>query len=218
MINKQMHFISDASHELKTPLTIISANAEVLKGIDDNQWVKNISTQTERMSVLVNDMLTLTRIEERRKKRSLIDFDLSTETLNSALQFDTVAFEKGKTIVTDVVPDVKITADIHAFKQLLSILLDNAVKYATENTEIVVSLKKENGKTVLTVKNFGSDVPNEDSFKIFERLYRGDQSRSRESGGCGLGLSIAKSLCDANKWKISAHSRYNESMTITVVF
>lgn len=218
MFNKQKQFISDASHELKTPLAIISANTDVLSSQTDNAWLSNIKAQTKRMNTLVSDMLTLTKLDEGRKKYSAIEFSLSDETLNTALQFDALAFEKGKTIKTDVVPNVKINADIHAFKQILTILLDNAIKYALDNSEILVTLKKENGKTMLSVMNFGSDVPDGESEKIFERFYRGDQSRSRQSGGSGLGLSIAKSISDANKWKISAHSHLNHSMTVTIVF
>ena len=103
-------------------------------------------------------------------------------------------------------------------KKIVSILLDNAVKHADPCGEILVTLKKENGKTVLTVFNSGSFVPTEDSNKVFERFYRGDSSRSRESGGSGLGLSIAKSIADINKWKINAVSIPEVSMTVTVVF
>ncbi len=218
MFNKQKQFISDASHELKTPLAIISANTDVLKSQGDNTWLENVKAQTERMNTLVSDMLTLTKIDEGTKKRSAIEFSLSDETLNTVLQFDALAFEKGKTIKTQVTPNIKINADIHSFKQILSILLDNAIKYALDNSEITVRLKKENGKSILSVMNLGSDVPDQESQKIFERFYRGDQSRSRQSGGSGLGLSIAKSISDANKWKISAMSRLNQSMTVTIVF
>ena len=97
-------------------------------------------------------------------------------------------------------------------------MLDNAVKHAAQNGIIKVSLKKENGKIILSVFNTGSNIPSHESNKVFERFYRGDASRSRESGGSGLGLSITKSIADANKWKISANSKLNESMTITVIF
>ena len=115
----------------------------------------------------------------------------------------------------------KITykGDQASVKQIVSILMDNAVKYANKGGTINVTLKKEIGKNVsLTVYNTGSQIPAEDSNKIFERFYRGDSSRSRESGGSGLGLAIAKSIADANKWKITAESILNESMTIKIIF
>lgn len=216
---KQKQFISNASHELKTPLSIISANADVLKQSgEDNQWLSNIRSQTDRMGVLVSDMLTLAKMDEGNTKRSRTEFNLSEEVINSALPFDAVAFEKGKTLDLDVSDDIMVTGEKESAKQIISILLDNAIKHASENGEIKVSLKKENGRIALTVFNTGSLVPAEDSNKIFERFYRGDKSRSRESGGSGLGLAIARGIADANKWKISAESEYGVSMTITVVF
>ena len=215
---KQKQFISNASHELKTPLTIISANAEVINEKGDNPWANNIKSQTERMDVLIADMLTLAKMDEDKVQLNLVEFNLSDEIINDSLAFDAVAFEKGKTLNIDIEPDILYKGDLLSVKKLVSILLDNAVKHADPCGEILVTLKKENGKTVLTVFNSGSFVPTEDSNKVFERFYRGDSSRSRESGGSGLGLSIAKSIADINKWKINAVSIPEVSMTVTVVF
>lgn len=217
-LKKQKQFISNASHELKTPLAIISANAEVLKDDQNSQWVKNIQSQTDRMNMLVTDMLTLAKMDEGNINLSKMEFDLSSEITNTALPFDAVAFEKGRTIELDVCPEVKLSGDLQSLKTIVNILLDNAIKHSSEHSTIYVKLKKENGKTVFSVENSGSSVPDEDSNKVFERFYRGDKSRSRDSGGSGLGLSIAKSIADANKWKISARSRLNESMVIKVIF
>lgn len=215
---KQKQFISNASHELKTPLTIISANAEVINEKGDNPWANNIKSQTERMDVLIADMLTLAKMDEDKVQLNLVEFNLSEEIINDSLAFDAVAFEKGKTLNIDIEPDILYKGDLLSVKKIVSILLDNAVKHADPCGEILVTLKKENGKTVLTVFNSGSFVPTEDSNKVFERFYRGDSSRSRESGGSGLGLSIAKSIADINKWKINAVSIPEVSMTVTVVF
>lgn len=217
-LQKQKQFISNASHELKTPLAVISANAEVLKDTQNEQWVKNIQSQTDRMNLLVNDMLTLAKMDEGKINLSKMEFNLSEEVINTALPFDTVAFERGKSIELDVAPDVKLLGDLQSVKTIVNILLDNAIKHSAENSIIFVHLAKEGSKAVLTVKNDGSTVPDQDSKKVFERFYRGDKSRSRESGGSGLGLSIAKSISDANKWHITANSRLNESMTIKVTF
>ena len=215
---KQKQFISNASHELKTPITIISANADVLKQNGDNQWVSNIKAQTERLDILIADMLTLAKIDEGKEKRTVEEFNLSDEVLENVLPFDAVAFEKGKTINLFIDSDIMYKGDVQDTKKIVNILLDNAVKHATVKGEINVTLKKENGKATLSVFNTGSEIPFHDSNKVFERFYRGDASRSRASGGSGLGLSIAKSIADANKWKIFAVSHPGESMTITVIF
>ena len=215
--NKQKQFISNASHELKTPLSIISANADVLKAESDNKWVNNIKSQTERMNDLVQDMLSLAKIDEDKIKLTREKFCVSDEVNEVALSFDAVAFEKNKNLQLFVQPNIHHVGDKQSVKKILSILLDNAVKHADENGQIIVELKKQNGKTILSVFNSGSNIPAENANKIFERFYRGDQSRSRQSGGSGLGLSIAKSIADANKWKIFATSVPNQSMMITLV-
>lgn len=216
--NKQKQFISNASHELKTPISVISANADVLLEDDqDNKWINNIKSQTSRMGVLVEDMLSLAKIDEGKVKIKTEKFNLSDEVNETALPFDAVAFEKKKELEIDILPDLIYVGDRQSVKQIVNILLDNAIKHSTDNGTVKLELKKENGKIILSVFNTGSDIPTENANKIFERFYRGDQSRSRESGGSGLGLSIAKSIADANKWKISASSSFGESMTITVI-
>lgn len=214
---RQRKFISDASHELKTPIAVISANADVMKSQGQNEYVDSIKLQTERMKLLVSDMLMLSRIDEEKPTLKKEEFSLSDATIKNTLPFDAVAFERGKMIITDIQKDILVTEDIESYNKVLSILIDNAVKYANKNSTILVSLKKDGRQNVLTVFNEGSSVLDEDSNKIFDRFFRADNSRSRETGGCGLGLSIAKSICDLNKWKISAKSKFNKSMTITVI-
>lgn len=215
---KQKQFISNASHELKTPLTIISANADVINENGDNPWASNIKSQTERLDVLIADMLVLAKMDEDKIQLSSVEFNLSEEIINNSLAFDAVAYEKGKTLDINIEPNVNYKGDLPSVKKIVNILLDNAVKHADTGGNITVTLKKENGKIILSVFNTGSHIPAEESNKVFERFYRGDESRSRESGGSGLGLSIAKSVADANKWKISAKSIPEVSMTITVIF
>ncbi len=216
---KQKQFISNASHELKTPLTIISTNAEIIKNTDDSQWINNINSQTQRMNLLVNDLLTLAKLDEEKVPLSSLDFNLSEVIVNDTLPFDAVAFEKGKMLLVDVQPNIQYKGDLQSVKNIINILLDNAVKHAEKGGEIRVSLKKENNKISLTVFNTGSKVPNNQANKVFERFYRADESRSRASGGgSGLGLSIAKGIAQNNKWKISAVSKLNEYMAITVIF
>ena len=170
------------------------------------------------MSALVGDMLTLAKMDEREKEILPLQFNLSDEIINCTLPFDAVAFEKGKSIDVDVEPDIIYKGDVNSVKNIVNIIIDNAVKHASVNGKILVKLKKENGKAIFTVFNAGSKVPDKDSNKVFERFYRPDDSRSRDSGGSGLGLAIAKGIADSNKWKITAKSVFNKSMTITIVF
>lgn len=216
---KQKQFISNASHELKTPLTIISANAEIIKNTDNSQWVENINSQTERMNLLVNDLLTLAKIDEQKVPLSTLEFNLSEVIVNATLAFDAVAFEKGKNLILNVQDNIQYKGDLQSVKNIVNILIDNAIKHAQKGGEIIVTLKKENNKISFTVFNTGSNVPDSQASKVFERFYRADPSRSRESGGgSGLGLSIAKGIADNNKWKISAVSKLNQYMVITVIF
>ncbi|MBE5750284.1 MAG: HAMP domain-containing histidine kinase [Clostridiales bacterium] len=217
-MQKQKQFISNASHELKTPLTVISANADVLKESGTNRWIDNICNQTERMNLLISDMLELAKMDEGKKFGIITEFNLSEEIIETVLPFDAVAFEKGKSIELDVEPNLSLTADNQSVKKLVNILMDNAVKHAERGGIIRVTLKKDGKNTLLAVFNSGSEIPEQDSNKVFERFYRGDETRTNQSSGSGLGLSIAKSIADANKWKIFAHSRPQESMTITVIF
>lgn len=213
----QKKFLSDASHELKTPIAVISANADVIEANEKSEWVSNIKTQTERMKTLVTDLLTLSSIDESNKLTKKVKFNLSDEIIKSTLFFDALAFEKGKRIITNVENGIFINGDPNSVRKITEILLDNAIKYATKSTDIIVSLKTISHKYVLSVYNQGSNVPKEDAKKIFERFYRGEKSRSRELGGSGLGLSIAKSLCSLNKWHISADCNLNEYMEIKIV-
>jgi len=215
---KQKQFVSNASHELKTPISIISANTDVLMQTENNKWLDNVKTQTERMNTLVNDMLEMAKMDENKPVVIKEDMDLSEEIIQNTLPFDAVAFEKGKTLVLDVQPDIKYQGDRQSVKKIVNILLDNAVKYANYDGIIKVSLTKKNSKITLSVYNTGSAVPESYANKVFERFYRIDNSRARESGGSGLGLSIAKTIADVNRWKISAESRLDEYMIINVVF
>ena len=210
-------FISDASHELKTPLTIISASTDVIRKDPVNaQWINNIKLQTQRLEGLVNDMLTLAKFDEAKFTVCPTRVNLSEVVTDCVLPFEALAYEKGKQLSLSVEKDVFANCDLNCLKKVVTILTDNAVKYAEERSIIYVSLVKEGDKAIFTTKNDGSIIHEKDSNRIFERFYRGDSSRSRESGGSGLGLSIAKSFADANKWKLSAKSVYGKTMTITL--
>lgn len=213
---KQRQFISDVSHELKTPIAIISANADVLKNTTDSEFLDNIKTQSDRMGYLVNDLLTLSSLDEGSPLIKRGKFSASETVLKTILPFDAVAFEKGKFLKFDIDQDLTALGVQNDLAKICEILIDNAVKYADKETEIIVTLKKEGKKTLLKVYNRGCGVSKEDKERIFERFYRGDRSRARKLGGSGLGLSIAKSLAKKNRWKITANPKLDESMEITL--
>lgn len=204
---RQRQFISNAGHELKTPITIIAANADVLhREIGDNKWLSYIQNQNERMAALVNDLLTLARTDESGQKPQLERFNLSGACMDCALEFESTAYEGGKAFLTDIQPDILINGNEAMLKQLLYILVDNALKHSDQNGEVRVTLKRMGSKAALEVYNTGEGIPPEERDKIFERFYRSDSSRSRETGGYGLGLAIGKSIVELHRGKISVQS------------
>lgn len=204
---RQRQFISNAGHELKTPITIIAANSDVLHSeIGDNKWLSYIQNQNERMAALVNDLLTLAHTDEDSQKPQLERFDFSGACVDCALEFESIAYEGGKTFLTDIQKDILINGNEPMMKQLLYILIDNALKHSDQNGEVRVTLKRMGYKAVLEVYNTGEGVPPEERDKIFERFYRSDSSRSRETGGYGLGLAIGKSIVELHKGKITVQS------------
>lgn len=214
---KQKQFISDASHELKTPLTVISTNADVLSGeIGNNKWLNYIHDQTDRMNVLVNDLLNLSRLENSNRDFITSEFDLSRAVTNAALPFECQAFESKKNFVLNIEEGIRITGSEQHIKQMTGIFIDNALKYSKDGGTVRVSLTKEENKAVLVVYNTGSGVPEEDVDKLFERFYRSDESRARTTGGYGLGLAIAKSIIDKHKFKIQVENQEGRSISFVV--
>ena len=210
---KHKKFISDASHELKTPIAVISANADVLKTkIEGDKYLDSIKSQTKRMGALVSDMLTLAKMDETNIKPIKETFNLSDVVTETILPFDAVAFENGKTLLSEIENNVNYTGDRGCLKQIINILMDNAIKYSSAGGTIKVTLSGQK----IVISNSGSNIKEEDSNRIFERFFRGDNSRSRDTGGSGLGLSIAKGIANANKWTIRAKSIFGVSMTITL--
>ena len=215
---QQNEFISDAGHELKTPLAIISASADVLAlEQENNEYLDNIRAQTRRMSALISDLMSLAKMDETKALLDNSEQNLSALVGKCVLQFDALAFERDKEIVTDFEPNVMLPCDKTSVEKIVGILIDNALKYA-EGREIFCALKKSGDKAVFTVHNECSTLRAESKNKIFERFFREDHSRNRETGGSGLGLSIAKKIADINKWKISANIEDRKSVTFSVVF
>lgn len=217
---KQKQFISDAGHELKTPLTIISANTDILQDeIGENKWLDYIRMQTERMRILVDEMMTLTKMEHSSATATAERFNLSSAVETMALPFESQAFEQQKKFEIDIQPELYFQGNPEQIRRMIGILIDNAFKYSAEHGAIRVSLKEEaGGRSVLEVYNTGKGVREDEKEKIFERFYRSDSSRARATGGYGLGLSIAKSVADAHKMKIEVNSEPEHWITFTVWF
>ncbi|MDD7515097.1 ATP-binding protein [Ruminococcus flavefaciens] len=215
--NKQKQFVSDASHELKTPLTVISANADVLEGeIGDNKWLKYIKAQTDRMSILVNDLLNLTRLENNNSDLERRYFNLSKAVVNTALPFECQAFESNKRFEVNVDDDVMLCGSEKHIKQMTAIFIDNALKYSNDGGTVRVTLKKMGDRKLFSVYNTGDGIKEDETEKIFERFYRSDQSRNRATGGYGLGLAIAKSIIDKHKFKVHVMNQPGKSVCFVI--
>ena len=188
---KQKQFIADTSHELKTPLTIITANAKVLaSGIGNNKWLNHILAQTQRMNTLIKNLLELAKLDSYDQTMIFSQFDMSAAVKNIALSFESMAYEYRKKYEIEIGENIRLYGNESSIKQLTIILLDNAFKYSDDNGNISIRLTQHGEKKVLEIENTGKGIPKDDQKLIFERFYRNDSSRSRESGGYGLGLAI----------------------------
>ena len=203
---KQRRFITDAGHELKTPLTIIGADLDLVEPeLEGNEWLQDIRCQVRRLAGLTQDLIYLSRMEEETAPIQPIEFPLSDLTEEMAQSFQGLAKAHGKQLTLSIQPMLSYTGDEKAVRQLLSILLDNALKYTPEGGEITVSLSKEGRTLRLSVSNtIPQPMERETLDRLFDRFYRADQSRSSQTGGYGLGLSIAKSIVAAHRGKIWA--------------
>ena len=208
---QQRQFFSDASHELKTPLTVILSNAEMLETSDlperESRWRDNILSESRQMKTLVEEMLTLSRTEDAQRKPTVADVDLSDLSEDCALAFEPVAFEAGKPLSWDVTPGLTVSGDGEKLRRLLSILLDNAAKYGAPGEGIVLSLRAERSQAILSVANGsgGHPIPPEELPRLFERFYRADASRGEQSG-FGLGLPIAQAIAKEHHGALRAES------------
>lgn len=213
---RQRQFISDAGHELKTPISVIGANASVLESeVGHNRWLGYINDETRRMEQLVKGLMTLAAVDDVSDKTSHSLFDLSKAAMSICLPFESLAFEKGIIIDTDIPQNIQFVGNEEQLKQLVSILLNNAVKYGSENGIIKITLAKERKRVVLTVYNTGKGVPQQELANIFERFYRVDKARSRDGQSYGLGLAIAKAVCEEHGGRIFAESEYGSWIKFT---
>ena len=198
---KQKQFISDAGHELKTPVSVVSVNAELLaKEIGDNRWLANIQYENERMGMLVGQLLKLARTESVSPQMEEVDFSRLVN--GESLPFESVAFEKGLALNCNIENEIRIKGDSVQLKQVVSILLDNAIRHSDGGSEIKLELAKEHNLARLSVINAGEEISREHRSEIFERFYRIDTARNGGDKHYGLGLAIAKAIVTAHKGRI----------------
>ena len=198
---KQKQFISDAGHELKTPVSVVSANAELLsREIGDNTWLQNIQYENERMGKLVGQLLELARTENVKPQMEYLD--ISRLVAGGVLPFESVAYESGVTLNSQITDNIIAFGNSTQLSQLVSILVDNAIQHSHNGKEVFVSLSQTRNEVVFSVINYGDPIPQEQMAKLFERFYRADEARNGEDKHYGLGLAIAKAIVESHHGKI----------------
>lgn len=221
---QQRRFVADASHELKTPITVILANTSIVlahpedKVADQAKWIEYTQDEAARMKSLVDDLLFLAKSDAAKHQLQSTQVRMSELVTGTLLPFESVAFERGVTLDEAVRPGLTTWGDEGQLLRLVMILLDNAVKYAGEKGRVTVGLEETQGRLRLSVSNTGPAIPPEHLPHLFERFYRSDAARDREQGGYGLGLAIAKSIVDAQGGRITVESTPEKGTTFTVVF
>ena len=217
-MQKQKQFITDAGHELKTPLAIISANTEVLEMCEgENEWLSSIKDQTVRMDGLVRNLVTLAKADESKIKRQTARFNLSEAVADTASGFETSAKHAGRNFAVNITPDIQFRGEESEIRQLISILCDNAIKYSDEQGIISLNLYKNGKNIIIDMYNTCEHVDPESVNRLFDRFYRTDESRSRETGGYGIGLSIAKAIVTRHKGKIRAFTNGTTAITFKII-
>lgn len=216
-IQRQKQFVTDAGHEIKTPLAIIMANTDALElHSEETRWSRNIRTQTERLSGLMQNLLTLSRMDEGAAKISRSVFNLSDLAEATAQSFRAFAEKREISLASKVESDIFIEADREQIEQLISILLDNAVNYTNPGGRIEMELNSREYTVSLRLKNTYDKITEEDPEKWFDRFYRGDSARTQKSGGYGVGLSVARAIVQAYKGDIRAEYEDSGNVVFTV--
>ena len=219
---QQKQFVADASHELKTPLTVILANNNIMMShknstvSDERQWLESTEEEANHMKKLIDNMLFLAKSDAGEAKVQLSEVNFSEITEGCALNFEPVAFEKEIMIDTDIESDITLKGDATQLNQLAHILVDNAVKYADGGTTVTIRLHRHGDRVEFSVNNIGTPISKEDAEHIFDRFYRAEKSRTTK--GYGLGLSIAQRITEGMNGKISVESNSESGTTFTVKF
>lgn len=218
-IEKQKQFVTNAGHEIKTPIAIIQSNTEAMELYNgENKWSKNIKEQTVRLSELMKNLLTLARMDENNEKLVLSDCSLSQLLTDNIECFRETLALRRITLKTDIQPMISFRANKEHMVQLISVLMDNAVKYTNEDGNIFVSLEGNDKRIKLQFKNTCSQLPSVSPDKLFDRFYRADEARTQKNGGYGIGLSVAQSIAEAYKGKISAEYENGNTIIFTIRF
>ena len=218
---KQKRFITDAGHEIKTPLTIINANADILEMelSENNESIADIKEQTKRLKELTESLVALSRLEESQSTLQKIEFPLSEVVKETASAFCAVSTAQNKTFTLNIEPMLTLNGNDAAIRQLTTIFLDNAFKYSQYGGEVSLSLSKQNRTITLSVYNTTENNINNEQLKyVFDRFYRTDTSRNSETGGHGIGLSVAKAIVTAHSGKIKTTTSDGKSFTVTAIF
>lgn len=217
---KQKRFITDAGHEIKTPLAIIKADAEVLEmEYGESEWLEGIQTQVQRLSALTADLVYLSRMEEADTSISMIEFSFSDVVSEAALSFQALAQTQSKVFECNVPDMLSYVGNEKAIRQLVNLLMDNALKYSAEQGRISLTVQKLGRQLRLTVFNTTKEpVSKETLSHLFERFYRADSSRNSSTGGYGIGLSVAQAIVTAHNGKINAYTKDAHSLEISVQF
>ena len=219
--SSQKEFFANASHELKTPLTVISANIDVITSepektvSEQDKWFEYIKSETGKMSKLINQMLYLSKDDREETKLLMSEFNASEAIEGVCLATEALAFENGHTLVTEIEPDISCKGDREMIERLANILIDNAIRHSVGSEEVKVALHHKKNRNILTVSNKGEYIPPEELSRLFDRFYRTDKSRTSSTGGFGLGLSIAKAIADKHKGMLTAASSPDRLTTFT---
>ena len=215
---KQRQFITNAGHEIKTPLAIINADVDVLAmEYGENEWLEGIQTQVKRLTGLTNDLVYLSRMEETEDDLQMIEFPFSDVVSETAQAFQGIAQASGKQFQCRVEPLLSLNGNEKSIRQLVNILLDNAMKYSPEGGKVALSAERQGRYIHLSVWNTTIvPVEKQNLSHIFERFYRLDSSRSTQTGGYGIGLSVAKAIVTAHNGKISATTQDGMALQIHV--
>lgn len=213
--NKQRAFITNASHELKTPLAIINTNIDVIEmESGESNWTKSVHSQVKRLDELIKNMIKLSKIEETDEKIEMKNFDISRSLTETLEQFETLASQNGKKFILADFEKIEFKGNENLIKELFTILLENSIKYSTDEN-IFVNLKKNGKKIKFEISN-SADIEKGNHSEIFDRFTRKDKSRNSKIKGYGIGLSIAKSIVDKHRGKINAVSKKDGELTVMV--
>ena len=217
-VEKQKQFITDASHELKTPLTVITTSLKVLEmEVGEQKWIDKAQAQAEKMGHLVGDLVTLSRLDEEKPRLQIADFPVSEAVAETAESFRDFAATQGHALALEIPSGLTYRGDEYAVRQLVSILLDNAVKYADEGSGIGLRLERTKRGVTLRVHNACTGMDPSELDRLFDRFYRVEKSRSKETGGFGVGLSIARSIAEAHRGSIRAECPDANTIQFTVL-